>query len=187
MKELYKNTVVDQLKKELGHKNVMSVPGLTKVNVNVGIGSYVRNSGEKGYDEVVENISLLTGQKPVVVLARIAVSNFRLREGQPVGVATTLRGNKMYEFVNKMVHIVFPRIRDFRGLSVKGFDGKGNYSIGIKEVNVFPEVNPENMGRNHGLQITIGTSATNDRDGYLLLKALGVPFKDEVKEKASTN
>jgi large subunit ribosomal protein L5 len=93
----------------------------------------------------------------------------------------------MYEFVNKMVHIVFPRIRDFRGLSVKGFDGKGNYSIGIKEVNVFPEVNPENMGRNHGLQITIGTSATNDRDGYLLLKALGVPFKDEVKEKASTN
>ena len=179
MKQHYQTNVIDKLKKDLGRDNVMSIPKLTKVNINVGIGSYLRNSGEKGYEEVVENIALLTGQKPVVTNARLAVSNFKLREGQPVGVTVTLRGQIMYDFVNRLVHIVLPRIRDFRGISVKGFDRQGNYSLGIKEVNVFPEVNPESMGRNHGLQITISSTAKNEQEGYSLLKAMGLPFRDQ--------
>jgi large subunit ribosomal protein L5 len=180
MKTTYQTTVIDQLKKDLGRDNVMSIPKLTKVNVCVGIGSFMR-SGDKNYDKVVENMELLTGQKAVVTKARIDVSNFKLRKGNPVGVVVTLRGDKMYDFVDRLVNIVLPRIRDFRGISAKGFDGNGNYSLGIKEVNVFPEVNPENMSRNHGLQITIGTSATNNEEGFALLKGLGFPFKDEVK------
>lgn len=177
MKQHYRTTVVENLKKQLGRDNIMAIPKLIKVNINVGIGTFMRNSGEKGYDEVVDNIALLTGQKPVITKARMAVSNFRLREGQPVGVVVTLRGQKMYDFVSKLVNVVLPRIRDFRGISAKGFDGKGNYSFGIKEVNVFPEVNPESMSRNHGLQITISTSAKTDDEGYMLLKALGFPFQ----------
>lgn len=182
MKQHYKTTVVDQLKKDLGYKNIMSIPKITKISINVGIGSYMRNNGEKGYDEVTENIALLTGQKPVVTNARMAVSNFRLREGQPVGVVVTLRGQKMYDFVSKLVNIVLPRIRDFRGISPKSFDNQGNYSLGIKEINVFPEVNPESVSRNHGIQITIGTTAKNNQEGFALLKAMGFPFRDETKK-----
>lgn len=181
LKEAYKNTIAAQLKKDLGIKNANAVPKLEKIIINVGIGSYVR-SGDKNFDPVVENITSLSGQKPVVVNARISVSNFKLREGQPVGVMNTLRGDNMYEMIERLVHVVLPRIRDFRGITVKGFDGKGNYTLGIKEVTVFPEVNPDNISRNHGLQITIVTSATNDYEGYRLLKSLGMPFKDEVKK-----
>ena len=182
MKQHYQKNVTDQLKKDLGRKNVMSIPKLTKINVSVGIGSYLRNSGEKGYEEVVSNIALITGQKPMVTNARIAVSNFRLREGQPVGVTVTLRGQKMVDFMDRLINIVLPRIRDFRGIPSKGFDGHGNYTLGIKEVNVFPEVNPESMSRNHGLQVTISTDAKNNTEGYMLLKAMGFPFRDQPQE-----
>ncbi|MDP2624602.1 MAG: 50S ribosomal protein L5 [Candidatus Peregrinibacteria bacterium] len=181
MKDTYKKTVVATLKKELKQENEMAIPKLTKVTLNVGIGSYVR-SGDKNFDPVIENITMLSGQKPIVKNARLAISNFKLREGNPVGVAVTLRGDRLYDFVNRLVNVVLPRIRDFRGISVKGFDGKGNYTLGIKEITVFPEVNPDSISRNHGMQITIGTSATNNREGYLLLKNLGFPFKDEIKD-----
>ncbi|MFA5842935.1 MAG: 50S ribosomal protein L5 [Candidatus Gracilibacteria bacterium] len=179
MKETY-NKLVPVLKKELNIKNTLALPRLMKVNINVGIGSYVQ-SGDKNYDTILENITRLAGQKPVVTKAKKAISNFKLRIGMPVGITVTLRGQRMYDFVSRLVNIVLPRIRDFRGITVKGFDGKGNYSIGIKEVTVFPEVNPDNITRNHGLQITISTSAKTDYQGYRLLKGLGFPFKDEVK------
>ena len=179
MKDTYEKTNVDHLKKELGIKNKLATPKLVKININVGIGSYIR-SGSKDFDSVIENITNLTGQRPTVKNARISVSNFKLREGQPVGITTTIRGNRMYDFVNRLVNIVFPRMRDFRGISVKGFDGNGNYSFGVKEVTVFPEVNPDNVSRNHGLQFTIVTSAKTDLEGYLLLKAMGFPFRDQL-------
>lgn len=179
MKTLDKKQIVESLKKDMGVKNEMALPRLKKATLNVGIGSYVRNNGDKGYDTVTENIGLITGQKPVVTKARMAISNFKLREGQPVGVTVTLRGERMMDLMMRLVHVVLPRIRDFRGISVKGFDGQGNYSLGIKEITVFPEVNPENLSHNHGVQITVNTSAKNDHEGYLLLKALGFPFKEE--------
>ncbi len=180
MKDLYQNAV-PQLKNDLGLKNTMAVPRVTKVNVNVGIGSYVRG-GDKNFDTIVDNIGALSGQKPVVTKARMAISNFKLRIGDPVGITTTLRGKRMNDFLTRLVGVILPRIRDFRGISVKGFDGKGNYSLGVKEVTVFPEVNPDNVSRNHGVQMTICTSAKNDYEGYKLLKTLGFPFKDEVRD-----
>jgi large subunit ribosomal protein L5 len=182
MKDTYRNTVVPALKKELSLSSVMAVPKLEKITLNVGVGSYTR-SGSKDIEPVISNIAQLTGQKPIVTKARIAVSNFRLRIGQDVGVVTTLRGDRMYDFVGRLVHIVLPRIRDFRGITAKGFDGNGNYTLGVKEVTVFPEVDPNNINKNHGLQITINTTADNDEDAYKLLKAMGLPFRDEVKSK----
>lgn len=182
MKTLYKSKLVDSLKKELGEKNTMAIPKVLKINVNVGIGSYIQ-AGEKNFDAVVGNLTALTGQKPLVTKAKKAISNFKLREGMANGVTVTLRGQRMYDFLERIVHIVLPRIRDFRGISAKGFDGKGNYSFGIKEVTVFPEVNPDNISRNHGLQITIGTTAQSNWAGYLLLKGLGFPFRDQPANK----
>ncbi|MBT5016395.1 50S ribosomal protein L5 [Candidatus Peregrinibacteria bacterium] len=180
MKTLYKK-VLPNLKTDLGIKNDHATPQITKVNINVGIGSYVRR-GDKNYDQVIENISALTGQKPVVTKSRLAVSNFKLREGDPVGVVVTLRGKRMYEFLTRLVGVALPRIRDFRGISANGFDGHGNYTLGIKEVTVFPEVNPDNVTRNHGLQITISTTAKDNVSAYKLLKNLGFPFKNQPKE-----
>lgn len=180
MKDTYQK-VVPELKKGLGLKNSLAVPRVTQIKVNVGIGSYVRG-GDKNFDIIVDNITAFTGQKPVVNKARIAVSNFKLRIGDPVGVSVTIRGTRMYDFLSRFVNVVLPRIRDFRGISVKGFDGHGNYSMGVKEVTVFPEVNPDNVTRNHGVQITIGTTAKDNYEGYKLLKSLGFPFKDEVRD-----
>lgn len=184
MKKVYTTKVIPILKKELGIDNIQALPRLTKVTLNIGIGSYIRNA-DKNFDPVIENLKMLAGQKPVVTIARQAISNFKLREGNPVGVTVTLRGQRMQDFVGRLVHVVLPRIRDFRGISARGFDGRGNYSLGIKEVTVFPEVNPDNITRNHGLQITISTTAKDNKEGYLLLKSLGFPFRDEIKEKAT--
>ena len=164
------------LEKELGLRNRLAIPRVTKVTLNIGIGSYIR-SGDKNFDPIIENLSLLTGQKPITVKARKAISNFKLREGNPVGLTVTLRGQRMYDFLSRLVNVVLPRIRDFRGISAKGFDGNGNYTMGIKEVTVFPEVNPDNINHNHGLQITIVTTAKNDKEGYALLKAMGFPLQ----------
>jgi len=182
LKEKFNKEMVAQLKGELNLKNSMAVPRLQKIIINVGIGSYIRG-GDKNFDNIINNIEQITGQKPVVTLARLSVSNFRLREGQPVGVVVTLRGERMYDFVERLVHITLPRVRDFRGITAKGFDKKGNFSLGVKEATIFPEVNQENLSKNHGLQMTFVTSAKNDTEGFALLKALGFPFKDEVKVK----
>jgi large subunit ribosomal protein L5 len=185
MKDLYEKTIVEDLKKALNQKNRMAVPKITKVNMNIRIGSLVRG-GDKNYETVIQNATALTGQKPVVTKARKAISNFKLRIGDPVGIANTIRGPRMYDFISRLVNVILPRIRDFRGISVKGFDGQGNYNLGVKEVTVFPEVNPDNISRNHGVQLTINTTAKNDHEGYLLLKGFGFPFKDKVEPNGET-
>lgn len=174
-RETVKSKITPALKKELGLKNINSVPTVKSVKINVGIGTLTKNT--KDFSEVVNNIALITGQKPLTTSAKKSISNFKLREGMPVGVAVTLRGDKMYEFLYRLINIVFPRVRDFRGLNVKSFDGKGNYSIGFKEALVFPEVNPDNVLNVHGVQVTIVTTAEDNESGMALLKAIGLPFK----------
>lgn len=179
LSEKYNKEVAKELMQELGIKNINAVPKIKKVSINVGIGSYL--AGSKDYSQVMENITQIAGQKANVRNARIAVSNFKLRKGMPVGMSVTLRGKKMDDFLTKLVHIVLPRVRDFRGISPKSFDQQGNYTVGIKEYTVFPEVNPDDVIKIHGLQINIETTAKTPYEGYLLLKKLGFPFKDEVK------
>jgi large subunit ribosomal protein L5 len=173
-----KSEVVPQLKEELGLKNNFAAPVISKVKVNVGIGTLAKQT--KDFSEVISNVSKITGQKPVVTKAKLAVSNFKLRKGMPVGITTTLRGKRAYDLMDKLVNVVLPRVRDFRGLSIKSFDGKGNFSIGFKEALVFPEINPDDISNVHGLQITIITTAKNDDEGIALLKKLGFPFKKEL-------
>lgn len=182
LKEKYDKTIINALSTELGRKNKHSLPRVEKVSINVGIGSEVA-AGNKDYSHVEKSIAAITGQKPKLRKARLAVSNFKLRKGMPVGLTVTMNGQKMYDFLERLVNIALPRVRDFRGISVKGFDGKGNFSLGLKDCTIFPEVNPENLTKVHGMQINVRTSARNNYEGYLLLKALGFPFKDEVKNK----
>ena len=173
--EEFKTKVVPALQKELNIKNVWAVPRLDKVKINVGIGSLTKNT--KDFSDVIENVAKITGQKPVVTKSKVAISNFKLRQGMPTGIVVTLRGKKMYDFIYRLVNIALPRVRDFRGLNPKAFDGKGNFSIGLKESLVFPEINPDDVLNIHGLQATIVTTAKNDEDGLALLKQLGFPFK----------
>lgn len=173
-----KSELTPALKKELGLKNDLAVPRIEKVNVNVGIGTLTKQT--KDFSEVLENIAKITGQKPVVTNAKIAVSNFKLRKGMPVGIVTTLRGRRAYDLAERLVKIILPRVRDFRGLSTKAFDGHGNYNIGLREALVFPEINPDDVTNVHGVQITIVTTAKNDEEGLTLLKKIGFPFKKEL-------
>lgn len=184
LKAKYDKETVALLKKELGRENVRSLPRLEKIAVNIGIGSKVTR-GEKDYTYIEQNLAQITGQQPNVRKSRMSVSNFKLREGMPVGLSTTLRGQRMYDFMERLVNVALPRVRDFQGIGVKGFDGKGNFSLGLKDVTIFPEVNPDNLAKTHGLQINICTSAENDYEAYLLIKALGFPFKGEVKPSNS--
>ncbi|PIR55304.1 50S ribosomal protein L5 [Candidatus Peregrinibacteria bacterium CG10_big_fil_rev_8_21_14_0_10_36_19] len=176
LKTRFNSEILPELKKTLGIKNDMAMPKLKKVTINVGIGTYIKTHG-KDFDNVVENIAKITGQKPVVAKAKKAISNFKLREDNPVGVTVTLRGQRMYDFINKLVNIVFPRVRDFRGISPKSFDGNGNYNVGFKEHTVFPEISPDDVMKLHGVEVSITTTAKNDEEGYELLKSLGFPFK----------
>ena len=180
LKEHFFKNLAPALKKELGVKNVWAVPRLTKVKLNVGLGSFI--AAKKDYSEVVDNLAAITGQKPVVTKARMAISNFKIKQHQPVGVTVTLRGKKMYDFISKLVNITFPRVRDFRGISPKGFDGHGNYTVGIVENTVFPEINPDNIDKIYGLEVTIVTTAKDDASGKKLLEAFGFPFQ-KIKEK----
>lgn len=175
--DTFKSKVVPALQKELGFKNVNAVPVVKKVLVSVGIGTLTKNT--KDFSDVVNNIANITGQKPVINNAKIAVSNFKLRKGMPVGITVTLRGENMYEFLYRLVNIALPRVRDFRGLNPKAFDGNGNYSLGFKESLLFPEVNPDNVLNVHGIQITVVTSANSNEEGFSLLKAIGFPFKKQ--------
>ena len=176
LKVIFTEELAPKLKETLKLKNVNAVPKLQKVVVNVGIGSIVEKHG-KDFDFVVENIKKITGQKPMINKARKAISNFKIRELQPVGISVTLRGKRMYDFMNKLINITLPRVKDFRGLSKKSFDGHGNYSFGFKEHIMFPEINADDVLQLHGLQIVIGTTAKNDNEGLKLLEAFGFPFK----------
>lgn len=175
LQEKYKTEMIPALKKELGFDNVMRVPKVTKVVVNVGLGEAVSNG--KLLDSAVEELTAITGQKPVVTRARKAIAGFRLREGMPIGCKVTLRGTRMYEFMDRLISLSLPRIRDFRGVSAKGFDGRGNYSLGLKEQLIFPEIDYEKTEGIHGMNICFVTTAQTDDEGRALLKQFGMPFR----------
>lgn len=172
----FKTEIMPQLKKELGIKNDMAVPKVTKIVINSGIGNYLKTN-KKDFETVVNNLSAIAGQKALTNKAKKSVSNFKVREGDVVGVSVTLRGKRMHHFLDKLVNVVFPRVRDFHGISPKAFDGNGNYSIGFKEHTVFPEISPDEVSNLHGVQICISTTAKNNEEGQILLKQLGFPFK----------
>jgi len=173
----YKEVIVPNLKKELNIKNSLAIPKLLKISINTGIGTYTKKEGNKDFSHIEKSIALISGQKPVLRTAKKAVSNFKTRIGDPVGITVTIRGKRMYSFLDKLINIVFPRVRDFRGVSDKSFDGNGNFSIGFKEHVAFPEISPDEVMNLHGLQINIVTSAKDDETGYKLLKEFGFPFK----------
>ncbi len=171
----YRQTFQPNLRKKIGDRNVHALPKLEKITINAGIGTYLK--GEKDASSVIDGITRITSQRPVVKKARMSISNFKLREGMPVGVMVTLRGDRMYDFLERLIKIVFPRIRDFRGFSAKSFDGKGNYSLGIKDHLIFPEIPTDQVIKPFGLQITITTTAKNDQEAKMLLDEFGFPFR----------
>ncbi|MCH7723302.1 MAG: 50S ribosomal protein L5 [Bacteroidetes bacterium] len=178
--EYYKTNIVSNLMKTFNYKSVMQVPKLEKIVVNMGVGAAVTDS--KLLDEAVKELEAITGQKAAIRKARKSISNFKLREGMNIGAKVTLRSNRMYEFLDRVVNIALPRVRDFRGLSDKSFDGRGNYTIGVKEQIIFPEINIDNINKIIGMDITFVTTAKTDNEAYELLMAFGVPFiKKEVK------
>ncbi len=172
--EHYRTKIVPELIKKFNYKNSMQAPKLSKICVNVGVGAAVADP--KIIENTVKEIEAITGQRPTVVKAKKSVSNFKLRQGMNIGVRVTLRNARMYEFLDRLVNVAIPRIRDFRGLSDKSFDGRGNYSIGIKEQIIFPEINVDNIQRISGLDITFTTTAKTDEEAYELLKSFGMPF-----------
>lgn len=178
--DTYKKEIVPDLMKKFGYKSVMQVPHLHKIVVNMGVGDAVADP--KILEEAVKELETITGQKPSIRKARKAISNFKLREGLNIGAKVTLRKERMYEFLDRLVNIALPRVRDFRGLSDKSFDGRGNYSLGIKEQIIFPEINVDRIGKVLGMDITIVTTAQSDNEAYELLQSFGVPFrKKEIK------
>jgi large subunit ribosomal protein L5 len=176
MKEKYQREVIPALTKEFGFKNPMEVPKVEKIVVNIGVGEALQNA--KSMDAAVSDLTAIVGQKPVITRARKSIANFKLRQGQPIGAMVTLRGERMYEFLDRLVSIALPRIRDFRGVSRRSFDGRGNYSIGLREQIVFPEIDYDKVDKLRGLEVAIVTTAKNDNEGYALLKNLGMPFSD---------
>ena len=176
LKAKYKSTIAPALKSEFGFKNPMMVPTLVKVIVNMGVGDAARDS--KLIEGAIRDLTTITGQKPQVTKARKSIAQFKLREGQPIGAHVTLRGDRMWEFADRLLSISLPRIRDFRGLSPKQFDGHGNYTFGLTEQVVFPEIEQDKVDRPRGMDITFVTTAKNDAEGCALLKALGFPFKE---------
>ncbi len=176
LKERYKNEVSAQLQKEFNFSNKMQIPTLSKIVVNMGVGEAAKDS--KLIEGAIRDLTTITGQRPLVTKARKSIANFKLREGQPIGAHVTLRGDRMWEFMDRLLSVSLPRIRDFRGLSPKQFDGSGNYTFGLTEQVVFPEIEQDKLDRVRGMDITIVTSAKNDNEGRALLKALGFPFKE---------
>ena len=176
LKARYKAEVVPALQKEFNFANVMQIPTLTKIVVNMGVGEAARDS--KLIEGAIRDLTIITGQKPLVTRAKKSIAQFKLREGQPIGAHVTLRNDRMWEFMDRLLSISLPRIRDFRGLSPKQFDGKGNYTFGLTEQVVFPEIEQDKVDRPRGMDITIVTTASNDDEGRALLKMLGFPFKE---------
>ncbi|WP_190820749.1 50S ribosomal protein L5 [Saccharopolyspora pogona] len=176
LKTRYREEIRLALNEEFNYSNVMQTPGVVKVVVNMGVGDAARDS--KLIEGAVRDLSIITGQKPEIRKARKSIAQFKLREGMPIGARVTLRGDRMWEFLDRLVTIALPRIRDFRGLSPKQFDGKGNYTFGLNEQSMFHEINPDNIDRPRGMDITVVTTATNNEEGRALLKHLGFPFKE---------
>ncbi len=176
LKEKYNKELKDQLKKDLDIKNVNDVPRLTKIVVNMGVGA--ATSDHKILDHAVEDMRTITGQQPMICRAKKSIASFKLREGQAIGCKTTLRGDRMWEFYDRLVSTAIPRIRDFRGMSTKSFDGRGNYTFGVTEQLIFPEIDYDKIDRTRGMDITIVTTARDDEGALALLKALGFPFKE---------
>jgi large subunit ribosomal protein L5 len=174
LKDHYITNCVSELMKEFGYKNIMQVPKIEKVTLNMGLGEAVHNP--KIVESAATEMTNLAGQKAVVTRARKSIATFKLREGMPIGCCVTLRGDRMYEFLNKLIHIAIPRVRDFRGIRSKGFDGRGNFSFGIKEHIIFPEIDYDKIDKIKGLNVTITTTAKTNEEGFFLLKALGMPF-----------
>ena len=175
LKQHYAKTVVPALTKEFGYKNVMAVPKLAKISVNVGLGEATQNA--KLMDGAVTELGQIAGQKPVVTKARKSIAAFKLREGMAIGCMVTLRGDRMYEFFDRLVNIVLPRVRDFRGVSTKSFDGRGNYTLGLHDQLIFPEISYEKVDKLKGMNVTIVTTAANDNQARTLLKHMGMPFR----------
>ncbi len=176
-KERYDTEIRDQLVKDLGLENVMQVPKLEKIVVNMGVGDYTQDA--KTIDGAVEDLRIVTGQQPKVNRARKSIANFKLREGMPIGASVTLRGDRMWEFFDRLVTLAIPRIRDFRGLNPRGFDGHGNYSFGVTEQLIFPEIDYDKVVKVRGMTITLVTTAKNDEQGRALLSAFGFPFRQQ--------
>jgi large subunit ribosomal protein L5 len=176
LKTFYEDVVRPQLIKEFNYRNVMEVPKLQSVVLNMGLGEAIQNI--KIMDNAVEELALIAGQKPVITRAKKSIASFKLREKMPIGCMVTLRRDRMYEFLDKLVHIALPRVRDFRGVSPKSFDGRGNYTLGIREHIIFPEINYDKIDKIKGLNITIVTTSKTDEEGRLLLQLLGMPFRN---------
>jgi len=176
LKARYREEMVPALKAEFDFTNIMQVPGLTKIVVNMGVGEAARDS--KLIEGAIRDITEITGQKPQTTKARKSIAQFKLREGQPIGVHVTLRGDRMWEFLDRLLSVALPRIRDFRGLSSKQFDGNGNYTFGLSEQSMFHEIDQDKIDRSRGMDITLVTTATNDDEGRALLRLLGFPFKE---------
>jgi len=175
LKQLYAKSVVPTLSKEFGYKNVMAVPKLSKISVNIGLGEATQNA--KLMDGAVNELGQIAGQKPVVTKARKSIAAFKLREGMAIGCMVTLRGDRMYEFFDRLVNVALPRVRDFRGVSSKSFDGRGNYTLGIKDQLIFPEIDYAKVDKTKGMNISITTTAGTDAEGMALLRAMGMPFR----------
>jgi len=176
LKTRYQDEIKSDLQKQFDFANVMQIPGVVKVVVNMGVGDAAKDS--KLIEGAVRDLTAITGQKPVVTKARKSIAQFKLREGMPIGAHATLRGDRMWEFLDRLVSVALPRIRDFRGLSPKQFDGRGNYTFGLNEQSMFHEINQDKIDRVRGMDITVVTTAKNDDEGRALLKALGFPFKE---------
>jgi large subunit ribosomal protein L5 len=175
LQEQYKQTIVPQLQKELGLENVMQIPRITKITLNMGVGEAIAN--KKVLEHATDDMTRISGQKPVITKARKSVANFKVREGWPIGCKVTLRRERMYEFLDRLISVAIPRIRDFRGLPAKAFDGRGNYSMGLREQIVFPEVDYDKIDTIRGLDVTITTSAASDDHARALLKAFNFPIR----------
>lgn len=174
LKQKYQENVVPAMMTEFGYKNRMQVPRLEKITINIGAGEATQNI--KVMDSVVAELTAIAGQKPVVTKAKKAIANFKLREGMPIGCMVTLRRERMFEFLDRLIHVALPRVRDFKGVSDRSFDGRGNYSLGLREQITFPEIQADKVEKSRGLSITITTTAKSDQEGRALLKLMGMPF-----------
>ncbi len=175
LKERYQQDVSGALKEQYQYGNVMQIPRITKINVNIGLGEALTDSN--ALDKAADEMTAITGQKPVITRAKRSIANFRLREGNAIGVATTLRGDRMWEFLDRLVSAALPRIRDFQGLNPNAFDGRGNYSLGLREQLIFPEIEYDRVDKVRGMQVTIVTTAKTDEEGRKLLELMGLPFR----------
>ena len=175
LKEYYQNNVMPALTKEFGYSNVMAVPRVVKISVNIGLGEATQNA--KLMDSAVAELAAIVGQKPVINKAKKSIAAFKLREGMPIGTMVTLRGDRMYEFLDRLVNVSLPRVRDFRGVSPKSFDGRGNYTLGLKDQLIFPEIDYSKIEKTKGMNVCITTTASSDAEGLALLRHMGMPFR----------